>query len=88
MTTCTLERPVRAATPAAERTRFSQAFADLYQAIGEGKVQPASMQGLQRELLTLSSEVDRGLTREQVLRLTEAVEDAAGKSQPSPGRSP
>jgi len=68
---------------ASERQRFSAAFADLYQAVGEGKVEPASMQALQRELFAISGDVDRGLTREQVLRLTEAVEEAAGK-RPEP----
>lgn len=67
---------------AAERARLSTAFADLYRAVGEGKVDPASVQPLQRELLTLATEVDRGLSREQVLRLTEVVERAATKTPP------
>jgi hypothetical protein len=90
-----LEAKVEAKLPAdvtpVERKRFSSAFADLYAAIADGKVQPASMQSLQRELFALSGEVDRGLTREQVLRLTEAVEEAAGKPPPTPSpptRSP
>jgi len=64
-------------TPA-ERARFSAAFADLYRALEDGKVEPAAVQPLQRELFTISTEVDRGLSREQVLRLTEAAERAAG----------
>ena len=63
---------------AEERQRFSTAFADLYRSVGEGKVDPGSVQALQRELFSISGNVDRGLSREQVLRLTEAVEGAAG----------
>jgi len=70
-------------TPA-ERARFSAAFDDLYRAIGSGKVEPASVQPLQRELFALSTAVDRGLSREQILRLIEVVERAAGKA-PAPG---
>jgi len=64
-------------TPA-ERARFSAAFADLYRALEEGKVDPVAVQPLQRELFAVSTEIDRGLTREQVQRLTEAAERAAG----------
>lgn len=71
------------ATPA-ERARFSAAFAGLYRTIEEGKVDPAAVQPLQRELFTLSTEIDRGLTREQVLRLTEAAEHAAGAPAQQP----
>ena len=63
-------------TPA-ERARFSAAFAGLYRAIEEGKVDPVAVQPLQRELFAISTEIDRGLTREQVLRLIEAAERAA-----------
>ncbi len=70
-------------TPA-ERARFSAAFADLYHALEEGKVEPAAVQPLQRELFTISTEVDRGLSREQVLRLTEAAEQAVGRAAPAP----
>ena len=68
-------------TPA-ERARFSAAFADLYRAVEAGKVEPAAVQPLQSELFSISMQVDRGLSREQVLRLTEAAEQAAGKSPP------
>jgi hypothetical protein len=75
-----------------ERARFSAAFADLYRALEEGKVEPAAVQPLQRELFTISTEVDRGLSREQVLRLTEAAEQAAGRStqhdQPAAAATP
>ena len=63
-----------------ERTRFKSAFADLYRTIQEGKVDPIAVQSLQRELMALATDVDRGLSREQVLRLTEAVEKAAGRA--------
>ena len=72
---------------AEERTRFQAAFADLYRTIQEGKVDPVAVQSLQRELFALSTDVDRGLSREQVLRLTEAVEKAAGRG-PMPERPP
>src|ERR1044072_9182198 len=62
---------------AAERARFSAPFAGLYRALEEGKIDPASVQPLQRELLAVSTQVEGGLTREQVLRLTEAAERAA-----------
>jgi hypothetical protein len=61
-----------------ERQRFTAAFDHLYSSLQQGQIDPVSIQGLQRELFTLSGDVDRGLTREQVLRLTEAVEKAAG----------
>ena len=84
-----LEAQVEAKLPAdltpAERTRFKTAFADLYRTVQEGKVDPADVQELQRELFTLSTDVDRGLSREQVLRLTEAVERASGRT-PAPQR--
>jgi hypothetical protein len=68
----------------AERGGLSAAFADLYRAMGEGKVNPESAQALQRELFAVASDIDRGLSREQVLRLTSAIERAAGKA-PEPG---
>jgi hypothetical protein len=66
--------------PPADRARFSAAFAELYRAIEEGKVDPVAVQTLQRELIALSSQIDSGLSREQLQRLTEAVESAAGKA--------
>ena len=73
-------------TPA-ERARFSAAFAELYRVIEDGKVEPAAVQPLQRELFAISTQVDRGLTREQVLRLTEAAERASGHGA-APAASP
>lgn len=64
-------------TPA-EKQRFTAAFDHLYQSLDQGKIDPTSIQGLQRELFTVSGDVDRGLKREQVLQLTDAVEKAAG----------
>ena len=84
-----LETQVTAKLPAdvtpAERARFSAAFADLYRAIGEGEIDPAAVQPLQRELFAVSTQIESGLTREQVLRLTEAAERAAGRGQPAAG---
>jgi hypothetical protein len=71
-------------TPA-ERDRFTAAFEDLYASIGAGKLDPASLQDLQRELLGIVGGVDSGPTREQVRRLTEAVERAAGKGEKPAG---
>ena len=78
-----VETKLPADLTAEERTRFKSAFADLYRTVQEGKVDPIAVQSLQRELFALSSDVDRGLTREQVLRLTEAVEKAAGRASPA-----
>jgi hypothetical protein len=78
-----VEAKLPADLSAQERARFKAAFADFYRTIQEGKVDPSAVQSLQSELFALSTDIDRGLTREQVLRLTEAVERAAGK--PSPG---
>jgi hypothetical protein len=81
-----LEAKVEAKLPPdltpAERQRLPAAFQELYRAVGEGKVQPSSVQSLQRELFAVSGDVDRGLTREQVLRLVAAVEEAAGHPPP------
>lgn len=81
-----LEAQVEAKLPAdltaEERTRFQSAFAELYRTIQEGKVDPIAVQSLQRELMAMATDVDRGLTREQVLRLTEAAERAAGHPPP------
>ena len=75
-----VETKLPADLTAEERTRFKSAFADLYRTIQEGKVDPIAVQSLQRELMALATDVDRGLSREQVLRLTEAVEKAAGRA--------
>ncbi len=73
-----VETKLPADLTAEERTRFKSAFADLYRTIQEGKVDPIAVQALQGELMAMATDVDRGLSREQVLRLTEAVEKAAG----------
>jgi hypothetical protein len=67
---------------AEERKQFETAFEDLYASVGQGKIDPVAVQSLQRELLTISGQVESGLSREQVLRLTAAVEAAAGKARP------
>jgi hypothetical protein len=71
---------------AAERQRFGDAFDELRRAVERGRVDPAALQPLQRTLFALSDDVERGLSREQVLELTEAVERAAGG--PGPAASP
>jgi hypothetical protein len=86
-----IETSIAARLPAditpAERDRFKAAFEDLYASIGAGKLDPVSLQDLQGELLGIVGGVDSGLTREQVQRLTEAVEKAAGKGE-KPGGAP
>jgi hypothetical protein len=62
----------------AERERFTAAFEDLERSVASGSVDPVALQALQRTLLDVSGDVERGLTRAQVLELTEAVEKAAG----------
>src|SRR3954451_9749964 len=83
-----LEAKVESKLPAdltpPEKQRLTAAFDHLYHSLDQGKIDPASIQGLQRELFTLSGDVDRGLTREQVLRLTDAVEKAAGGAASAP----
>jgi hypothetical protein len=88
-----LEEKVAAKLPAdltpVERQRFSAAFEDLYASVGKGKVDPVAVQSLQRELFAVSGQVETGLSREQVVRLTAAVEAAAGKAPPqTPGGAP
>jgi hypothetical protein len=86
-----MEAKVEARLPADltphEKERLRTAFADLYRSIGEGRVQPTAVQGLQREIFAISGDVDRGLSREQVLHLATAVEEAAG-NPPRPGPTP
>ena len=81
-----LEEKVAAKLPAdlepAERERFTASFAELNDAVERGEVDPQALQELQRTLFTLSGDVERGLTRQQVLELTGAVERAAGVREP------
>jgi hypothetical protein len=77
-----LEEKVAAKLPAdlapAERERFAASFEDLRRSVERGRVDPPALQALQRKLFEISGDVERGLTREQVLELTEATERAAG----------
>jgi hypothetical protein len=73
---------------AAERERFDEAFAALYRSLEMKRVEPAAMQSLQSELMAVAGRVERGLTREQVLDLTAAVERAARGGVPAPDESP
>jgi hypothetical protein len=76
-----IEKRIEARLPAdltpAERERFDEAFAGLYRSLEMKRVRPAAMQELQGRLMEVAGRVDRGLTREQVLELTTAVERAA-----------
>ena len=74
-------------TPA-ERERFDEAFAGLYRSLEMKRVEPAAMQSLQSELMTVAGRVERGLTRDQVLELTAAVERAASGGVPAPDERP
>ena len=69
-------------TPA-ERDRFAEAFASLARSVEMNRVDPPALQALQGTLFALSADVERGLTRPQVLELTAAVERAAGALPPA-----
>ena len=70
-----------------ERERFDEAFASLYRSLEMKRVEPAAMQALQGTLMDVAGGMERGLTREQVLELTAAVEGAAS-GMPSEGADP
>jgi hypothetical protein len=67
-----------------ERQRLSQAFDAATEAIGSGKVDPAKANQLNFDVLELA-QGSRQLTREDVLKLTRTLEEAAGKNQAEPG---
>jgi hypothetical protein len=66
-----------------ERQRLDQAFDSAAQALGSGAVDPARSEQLNAVLLDLA-QGGRQLTREDILKLTTALEEVAGKNQAEP----
>lgn len=66
-----------------ERQRLDQAFDSAAQALGSGAVDPAKSEQLNSVLLDLA-QGGRQLTREDILKLTTALEEVAGKNQAEP----
>ena len=66
-----------------ERQRLDQAFDSAAQAIGSGAADPAKAEQLNSVLLELA-QGGRQITREDVLKLTTALEEVAGKKQAEP----
>lgn len=64
-----------------ERQRLDQAFDSAAQAIGSGAADPAKAEQLNSVLLELA-QGGRQITREDVLELTRALEEVAGKKPP------
>ena len=87
-----LEQNIAANLPAdltpPERQRFEASFAALARAVEDGTVDPPALQALQGRLFEISADVERGLSREQVLELTADVERAAGSSPPDATSTP
>jgi hypothetical protein len=69
-------------TPA-ERQRLSRAFDDAEEVMGSGTPDPAKAEQLNAVLLDLA-QGGRQITREDVLKLTRALEEVAGKKSPEP----
>lgn len=59
---------------AADRERFSAAFVAAKARIEEGRIDPAALQSLQRELMQAVQQPRGQLTRQQLLELTAALE--------------
>jgi hypothetical protein len=70
-------------TPA-ERQRLSRAFDAAEEVMGSGTPDPAKAERLNAVLLELA-QGGRQITREDVLKLTTALEDVAGKKREEPG---
>ena len=68
---------------AAERERFSAAFVAAKSRIEEGRIDPAALQALQRELMQAVQQPKGQLTREQLLELTAALEQVGGVAPPA-----
>jgi hypothetical protein len=66
-----------------ERQRLDQAFDAAADAIGSGKADPAKAEQLNPVLLDVA-QGGRKITREDVLKLTRALEEVAGKKQAEP----
>ena len=62
----------------ADRERFVAAFAASRAAIDSGKLDPAALQALQRELLKAVQQPKGTVSREEILALTLALERVAG----------
>jgi hypothetical protein len=67
-----------------ERQRLDQAFDSAATAIGSGAADPAKADQLNSVLMDLA-QGGRQITREEVLELTTALEEIAGKKQEEPG---
>ena len=65
-----------------EKERFEQAMAEFSAGLKEGRMDPARVQAVQAKLMAASRK-GNNLTREDVLELTEALEQAARSSPPS-----
>jgi hypothetical protein len=66
-----------------ERQRLDQAFDDAAQAIGSGAADQTEADQLNSVLLE-TAQGGRQITREDVLKLTVALEEVAGKKSPEP----
>lgn len=66
-----------------ERGRLDQAFDDAAEAIGTGRADQAKAEELNSVLMDFAG-AGRKITREDVLKLTQALEEVAGKNQAKP----
>lgn len=66
-----------------ERQRLGQAFDDAAEAISAGTADPSKADQLNSVLLDLA-QGGRRITREDALKLTQALEEVAGKKSPEP----
>ena len=65
-----------------DRDRFTAAFTSAKTAIENGKIDPAALQALPRELMKAVQQPKGKLTREQILDLTMALERLGGVATP------
>lgn len=75
-------RKLPAEVTADDRARLDRAFDAAASKATRGEVDPAALQRLQRELLSVAQEP---LTRERVLELTRSLEEIGGIAAPAPG---
>lgn len=64
-----------------EKERFEQAMAEFSAALKEGRMDPGRVQAVQGKLMAASRK-GANLTRQDVLELTEALEEAARSARP------
>ena len=64
-----------------EKERFEQAMAEFSAALKEGRIEPGRVQAVQSKLMA-ASQKGANLTRQDVLELTEALEEAARSARP------